>query len=59
MVYPLVICYIAIENGSLEWIFPLIAWWFSTFWNQNSINDGETLIQKLINQGYFFTTFDA
>ena len=25
----------------------------ATFWNQNSINDGEILSQKLINQGFF------
>ena len=29
-VYPLVICYIAIENGPFSsWIYPLIAWWCS------------------------------
>jgi hypothetical protein len=28
-VYPLVMTNIAIENGHLWWVFPLIAWWFS------------------------------
>jgi hypothetical protein len=35
------------------WMIP------ATFWNQNSLHDGEILIQKLINQGFFFATFDA
>jgi hypothetical protein len=38
--------------------FPNRFWMISaTFWNQNSINDGEILIQELINR--FLATFDA